>query len=353
EEKGLLMMHYFDINTGGIEVKALFNLEKVLDFGYSDDGKQLIFSAVSKGQSDLFLYNIGSNSQKNLTNDVYDDLNPRFVDGSSKIVFASNRSTDSLETKTKNKEITSKQFDIWVLDHTSTNKSLFKVSNTKDNEIQPFGVDSAIYYLGLKNNIFNRYHAVKDSFITNIDTTIHYHKFYEVKPSNQNNSRGILEQNINATGNFTELILDNYQYHLMSKDYSQILTAYPNFDTAIVKKNDSTLIANVISKPSVLLKPIPLTKDTVSEEVNINKYVFEKEKEKINKRYISIGNNKIDSKDSTIKAFKLPNQRNYNLSFFNDNSSLKLTNSFTNQDYQIFTGGPFTGPSIGGVLKIG
>lgn len=354
EEKGLLMMHYFDINTGGIEVKALFNLEKVLDFGYSDDGKQLIFSAVSKGQSDLFLYNIGSNSQKNLTNDVYDDLNPRFVDGSTKIVFASNRSTDSLETKTKNKEITSKQFDIWVLDHTSPQKSLFRISSTKnENEIQPFGVDSAVYYLGLKNNVYNRYHAVKDSFITNIDTTIHYHKFYEVKPSNQNNSRGILEQNINSTGNFTELILDNYQYHLMSKDYSQILTAYPNFDTAIVKKNDSTLIANVISKPSVLLKPIPLTKDTVSEEVNIDKYVFEKEKEKINKRYISIGNNKIDSKDSTIKAFKLPNQRNYNLSFFNDNSSLKLTNSFTNQDYQIFTGGPFTGPSIGGVLKIG
>src|SRR3972149_2260530 len=37
EEKGILLMHFFDIKTGGIQVKALFNLEKVTAMDYSDN----------------------------------------------------------------------------------------------------------------------------------------------------------------------------------------------------------------------------------------------------------------------------------------------------------------------------
>lgn len=357
EEKGLLMMHFFDINSGGIDVKALFNLEKVTDMAYSNDGKQMVFSGVVKGQSDLFLYNVAANSQKNLTQDIYDDINPQFIDNSSKIVFSSNRTNDSLGTKIKNQEFgSSKQFDVWVLDQNAQEPTLYQVTTTKSSEIQPYGVDSAIYYLGVKNGIYNRYHAVKDSFITNIDTTIHYHHFYETKPSEQNNSRGIIEQSINPLGNFTEIILDKYKYHLLSKEYSNILTTYPIVDTSKIYTTDSlnTIDITQVSKtPLILFNTLPITKDTVVETVNIDKYVFEKEKEKISKRTIVIGEDKINTKDSLFKAFKLPNQRNYNLSFFNDNSSIKLSNSFVNQEYQLFTGGPFTGPDIGGVLKLG
>lgn len=357
EEKGLLSMHYFDINSGGIEVKALFNMEKVIDMAYSSDGKQMVFSGVYKGQSDVFMYNIAANSHKNLTQDIYDDINPKFIDNSTKIVFSSNRTNDSLGTKAKNQEFgDSKQFDVWVMDHTSEEKTLFRVTNTKESEIQTYGVDSAIYYLGIKNGVYNRYHAVKDSFITSIDTIIHYHKFYETRPSQQNNSRGIIEQSINSLGNFTEIILDNYKYHLMSKEYLNILTPYPVLDTLMNNSIDTNSISNQTLLSNVLLvlfNSLPLTKDTVPETVNIDKYIFEKEKEKISKRTIVIGEDKNEAKDSLFKEFKLPNQRNYNLSFFNDNSSLKLSNSFVNQEYQLFTGGPFTGPDLGGVLKLG
>ena len=162
-------------------------------------------------------------------------------------------------------------------------------------------------------------------------------------------------------GNFTELILDNYKYHLLSKDYSKILTPYLQIDTTISAKAGTTQKEDTLNTtfstqntltPVILFNTIPLTKDTVVETVNIDKYVFEKEKEKLVKRTYIFGD-KNNAKDTLIKAFKLPNQRNYNLSFFNDNSSLKLSNSFVNQEYQLFTGGPFTGPDIGGVLKLG
>lgn len=53
-------------------------------------------SAVIKGQSDLFLYNIAANSYEQLTRDVYDDLEPAFLDNGKKIIFSSNRENDSL-----------------------------------------------------------------------------------------------------------------------------------------------------------------------------------------------------------------------------------------------------------------
>ncbi len=53
-------------------------------------------SAVQQGQSDIFTFNLISGSYERLTNDFYDDLNPRFIENSTKIVFSSNRNSDTL-----------------------------------------------------------------------------------------------------------------------------------------------------------------------------------------------------------------------------------------------------------------
>lgn len=350
EEKGLLLMHYFDINTGGIQEKPLFNLEKVLDFSYADDGKQMVLSAMAKGQSDLYLYNIGANSQKPLTKDVFDDLNPRFIENSSQIVFTSNRTNDSLGYAPKDEELFNHSYDIWVLDINS--KNLTRVTETpKQSEIQPYGIDSALYYLGETNNVYSRYYAVKDSFITHIDTSIHYYKFYDAKTLSATKSRGLNEHNINQNGKTTEIVVDDYKYHLLFKDVNEKIDSINNLTMSL---NDSIAQNNIAEKIDdyILFTPIKSIPDSFVAEVNIDKYIFEKEKDKIQKNTVVIGG-KENSKDSIVAAFKLPNQRNYNLSFFNDNSGIKLSNSFVNQEYQIFTGGPFTGPDVGGVMKLG
>jgi hypothetical protein len=350
EEKGLLLMHYFDINTGGIQEKPLFNLEKVLDFSYADDGKQMVLSALAKGQSDLYLYNVGANSQKPLTKDVFDDLNPRFIENSSQIVFTSNRTSDSLGYVPQGDELFNHSYDIWVLDINS--KNLTRVTETpKQSEIQPYGIDSALYYLGETNNVYSRYYAVKDSFITHIDTSIHYYKFYDAKTSSITKNRGLTEHTINQNGKATEIVVDDYKYHLLFKDVNEKIDSINNLNTSL---NDSIIQNNVTEKTDnyILFTPIKSAPDSFVAEVNIDKYIFEKEKDKIQKNTVVIGG-KETIKDSVNTEFKLPNQRNYNLSFFNDNSGIKLSNSFVNQEYQIFTGGPFTGPDVGGVMKLG
>ncbi len=57
------------------------------------DQNTLLLSAVKNGHSDIFTMKIDTGKLEQLTNDVYDDLNPSFVSFPNKtgIIFSSNR----------------------------------------------------------------------------------------------------------------------------------------------------------------------------------------------------------------------------------------------------------------------
>jgi hypothetical protein len=358
EEKGILLMHYFDINTGGIKVKALFKLEKVLSMDYSNSGKEMVFSGVHKGQSDIYRYYIAANSHKKLTNDKFDDLSPRYIENSTKIVFTSNRTTDSLGYQPTDLELFDVQKDVWIMDIQSAEKKIVRVTETPDkSEFQPYGVDSMLYYLGNEGEILARYSAVKDSFITHIDTSIHYYHFYDAKPAVNIYNRSIKEHDIQENGKLTEIVVDNNKYHLLERDLSEKSIFSHNIsgehsNDSIVNHLMNNNKSNLKKTPN-MLKSVPIVKDTFPEKsINIDHYVFEKEDGKVQRNTIVI-NNKNNKKDTLITPFKLPNQRNYNLSFFNDNSALKLSTSFVNKEYQMFTGGPYISSGFGALVKLG
>lgn len=356
EEKGTLLMHYFDINSGGIQVKALFNMEKVTAMDYSDSGKEMVLSGVYKGQSDLYMYYIGPNSHKKITDDKFDDLEPRFIENSSKIVFTSNRVSDSLGYQPTDMELLNNKRDVWIIDHTAENKKLTRVTETpKFSERQPYGVDSMLYFLGQEENVQARLSAIKDSFITHIDTTIHYHHFYDVKPGSQFYNRGIQEHSLMKSGQYTEILKDDYKYHLMLRDLSEKPLIKTSDNTN--QNGKDTLLGDEQKIPQIkapiILKAIPLGKpENEVGTVNISNYKFEKEKDNIQRNVIVVGEGE-NKKDSIVEEFKLPNQRNYNWSFFNDNSGVKFSNNFVNGEYQQFTGGPYIGPGMGAFIKFG
>lgn len=356
EEKGLLFLHYYDLNTNKTRRKGLFNLEKVLDMDYSDKGTEIVFSAVYRGQSDLYLYSVGSNSQKNITNDLFDDLNPQFIENDEKIIFTSNRTNDSLGSQPSDLELFNNQKDIWIINHTAENKKLTRVTNSPNqSEIQPFGVDSIVYYLGEENNIYTRFSAVKDSFITHIDTIIHYNKFYDSKPITSYD-RGLKEQNIDLkSGGYSEIIIDKGKYYLLKHELKNIIENKPsNPELPTINQEDRLNELKKQGVKPIMLKTVEIDRDTSEEYIiNINNYEFEKEKLGIQKEEATTVKNKIkyNKADTALKGFKLPNQRNYNLSFFNNNSAIKISNSFVNEQYQLFTGGPFINAGLGSTIK--
>ncbi len=67
--------------------------QQIQDVKYMPDGRTLLLSAVKNGHTDIFTYKLENEKVKQITNDVYDDLDATFVafPGKTGILFASNR----------------------------------------------------------------------------------------------------------------------------------------------------------------------------------------------------------------------------------------------------------------------
>jgi len=193
EKKGEVVINIYSLDDGKTTRKPLLRLNKVLDAQYSDDGKFIIMSAAKGGQTDLFLYKIIGNSQKQLTNDIYDDLHPSFIDNSRRVIFSSNRISDTLPRPRK-VEINryNENNDIFIMD---LKKPIFLTRITNSpliHEDHPAQYDSKRYaYLSNESGITNRYVAYYDSAISHVDTVVHYRYFSVISPVT-NYSRSIL-----------------------------------------------------------------------------------------------------------------------------------------------------------------
>jgi hypothetical protein len=165
ERKGALWLHYYTPATKKWEKNKLFNFEKVLDFSYSPDGQKLLFSAIQKGQSDIFVFNLRTRTYEQITKDFYDDLQPRFVHDGRAIVFSSNRVNDTIDVDKRGMLPPNNNFDIFYYDYVSKSNALRRITNTKEfNETNPVPYDSSSFaYLSDENGVVNRYAAYLDS----------------------------------------------------------------------------------------------------------------------------------------------------------------------------------------------
>ncbi|MFB9865472.1 hypothetical protein [Rufibacter immobilis] len=143
KDKDVLFMNVYSQITG-------------LDF--SDDGQLMVFSGVKNGQSDLFLYR-GGRLVRQLTNDVYDDLQPSFLPGpSNRIVFSSNRLADSVQSSKGKFASVASNFDIYLYDPANTQSRFWQLTYTPANEVMPIGLsEDEIMYLGEETGIRSLY----------------------------------------------------------------------------------------------------------------------------------------------------------------------------------------------------
>jgi Tol biopolymer transport system component len=200
EKKGEDYLYFYSLKAKTFDLQILHDFQKILDFSYSDDGSKLVFSAVQKGQSDIFVYNIIAGSYEQITKDVYDDLNPRFIQHSSQIIFSSNRSSDTIRfdpvVAPKNLHF---NHDIFVYDYAGKKPVLKRITATPlVDELQPMEYDDRfLCFLSDQNGIYNRFLARFDSAITYIDTATHYRYFTTMYPVT-NYSRNLLEQDVST-----------------------------------------------------------------------------------------------------------------------------------------------------------
>ena len=124
--EGKIKLFVYDLLAKYKRVKQdLPDFEQIQSMQFMLDKNTLLFSAVRHGQSDIYVYKIEQGTIEQVTNDVYDDLEPTFVAFPSKsgILYSSNR--PSATAKTGDTVLPSdNHFNIFLVDN--WNKSEFK-----------------------------------------------------------------------------------------------------------------------------------------------------------------------------------------------------------------------------------
>ncbi len=339
EKKGDVFLFTYLIKEKQLSSKPILKLEKVLNFDYAPNGKEMVFSGIEKGQSDIYLYNLLGNTQKKLTNDFYSDLDPVFDADGESIYFVSDRSNDSLNLDEQQLKRFDHEKDIF--EYQLDQKIIRSVTNTAElSEKQPVFTNKLLYLVDKKASS-ERYEAKFDSAISSIDTTVNYRYFFETK-KNASFERNILEHN--AFGNKK---LNQLTY--LDRSYALFTTSEENRSDLKPNEESSKTISRPFQDQNKVLELKSFEKEAISTaEVDPADYPIGT-KQPI-KGFTASSNKK---RLSNADDLEFPTQRLYRLNFSPNNSVLQLNNMFLTGQYQVFNGGPYTNPGLGVNSTIG
>ena len=358
ERKGLLWLYFYDLETGKWTKQNIFGFQKITDFSYSPDGRMFVFSAVQRGESDIFLYNIAANSAEQLTRDNFNDLYPRFLPGTGKIIFSSNRNDDTLrfEKDIPLKYTGQENNDLFLIDVASKNRKLSRVTSSPlANEVQAMPYSPGSFtYLSDANGIYNRYVARFDSAIAFVDTATHYRYFTRSIPVT-NFPRSILSQDVSPmAGKSAEVFTEKSRSRICLSDIAAAgpaaavqleSTPYLQFAKRKYEAQQAEKDAAKKGQPKVKRKKfsnvygkevIP-AKDTAL--IDISNYRIKEITEA--RSDTSLARRKAAAHE-TVKDSIPPKVRNYNVEYSINKLISQFDFSFLNASYQPFTG--YAGP---------
>ena len=394
EAKGKTWLYFYSLEDRKLEKRPIYLFDKILDYSYNDKGDKFVVSAVQKGHSDIFIYNIPSNTFEPITRDICDDLHPRFINNSKDIIFSSNRINDTLKNETREElddmKLIAPTHDIFIYHLAKKGNVLERITNTADaDETMPDAFDRQhVTYLSDANGNLNLYLAKLDSAVNFVDTIVHYRSFVTTVPVT-NNLYNILEYHTNpGLGKYTEII--NYGSYdrmyvkdlLKADEYAKLNIKLNNYKPKLVKKpvEPERYIEN--SQPVQTYTPPPAATDTSQTYVPKTRhkgfagvYIDEKPKQDTNK--IDINNYKFsqpgkDNKTITIDTARtrngkslaaakplgllIPRARNANVEYNISQLVSQLDFSYLNTSYQPFSGGGspiFINPGFTAFFKLG
>jgi len=191
-EKGKNFMWLYNTGTKSKRQITLARFSQVKSLDFNSNGRLAIMSADLNGQNDLFLYNPNRNTFRRITNDIYDDLFPRFIPKTDKIVFSSNRPEDSLYYENQpareiqlNTDIDD-NFNIFIYEGEPEDSLLNRVTNTISIDTNPIPLDeNTIYYLSDQRGIYNVFkYDLKDSLFNQVSNYALSVQDYDIDFSN-------------------------------------------------------------------------------------------------------------------------------------------------------------------------
>ena len=377
EKKGLPKLLMYDMEEKKFTTQIFYEVQKIVDFSYSSNGNYMVMSAVQQGQSDVFVFNIAASSFEKITDDLSSDLNPRFINNSSRIVFSSNRINDTLGVQENEFNSFGNSFDLFIYDYSKHDPLLKRLTNTPlANEYNAEEISfNKLTYLSDETGIVNNYLATIDSSVVSVDTSVHYRYYVNTKPLTNLNSN-ILYKNTSAkAGKAAYLIFNdnNYKIFTVNTDtYNDI-----NFELSNKTVFMNSLIAE-FNRTQKSVKPGKITKETQEQQVEEPPVQNKTMKKKFYMVYADPQGKEVlgrVSRRGTIKTdegvavdltnststfgddnFVVPKRRNYYTSYYISNLVSQVDFNYINYSYQLFTGGQspiYLNPGFNVFLKVG
>lgn len=376
ERKGELRLYIHTLEDGKNTRRVLHNLDKVLSMDYSDDGKMMVFSGVSHGYTDLYLYSLQGNSHKKLTDDIWDDTHPRFVENSTRIIFSSNRMSDTIYNTGADPEIQpiKKRRDIFILDLNGYDKSRVKLLRITDtpfaDEVFPIEYSKGEYaFLSDESGVYNVYRAKRDSVITHIDTVVHYNYFSLIRPVTNWNSSILEIEYDDKAGELLALINRNRKYKLVRADgEKEVETPVDVRFKQEERIREEQRNSNTVTKQVETVFDYQSQKDSIEGGKLGHIRIETREEDSLyRKRVAVIGRKnqqngfvykesaKGNKNEEDIYAYEKPREVVYSVNFAKDFVVAQLDNQFMSQAYQRYSGPGtvFFNPGLNALAKVG
>ncbi|MCB9171003.1 MAG: PD40 domain-containing protein [Flavobacteriales bacterium] len=370
ERKGELYLKTYTLDDHRTTTHPVFMLDKILGMDYSPDGRNMIFSGVVDGRTDLYYYYLIGNRQEQLTNDPYDDLDPRFVNEGRSIIFTSDRPDDTLRVLPPSGDVAliNGNKDVFLFDLATRSPILKRLTDTPSaNEVQPAQYDSVNYtYLSDADGTMDRYLVRYDSAIARIDTSIHY-RYYARERRITGWQRAILEQSVRADrGRFAQLMFEGGRYRFQVGAMQEAgEDGGPRSGGTRDEAPPERLVNGVVTNDMTPVVKVDAQRPDVpdQERVDIRNYVFSDESSAPRKpgdqppseapgpRVATVSHPTTDSLAS--KPLQFPEQRNYNVNFATDAVLTQVDNSYSGEFYQPFTGPGNLNPGLSALMQMG
>lgn len=178
ESKGRPNLMVYDLIS---KTKLFFTLpaefQSVNSFQYLLDQNTLLLSAIKDGQTDLFTYNMSTFKVNQLTNDVYDELDPSYVGlvGKNGIIFVSNR--PSANATNADTVLPHSRFNVFLLSNWEKpeGRVITQLTHLKSgNASFPMQYGPDYYtFVGTQNGIANRYAGSFHAIAEGLDTLVY------------------------------------------------------------------------------------------------------------------------------------------------------------------------------------
>jgi Tol biopolymer transport system component len=356
EAKGRPYLYLYNMEKKKLTRQTIYEVQKITDMSYSDNGRFLLMSAVKQGQSDIFVFNIAASSFTRITDDIYSEIGPKFINNSSQIVFSSNRVNDTLTIVPEEFEEIPENFDLFAYDYINRDPILRRLTNTPlANEMMPDDAGfNTITYLSDESGIYNAYMAVIDSTVSSVDTTIHYRYFTHSKPIT-NYTRNIISHNTSVSAGKRSFI---YFEDNIYKVYSDNIPDFSNLpEMELPKTNFMSVLTREYEKEQARLEKLKQKEELAEgqdEPVKEEKITRMKQFRMVyvdNKGNETIGKPKgrkrgiegyplLAGEDiGTDEDFKIPKRLLYRTEYYLNDVISQIDFNYLNYNYQPFTGG--------------